>query len=571
MYRQILIKEEERSLQKIIWRSDHTNSLETNTLNTVTYGTASASFLATRCLQEVAHMYATDFPDISSIILREFYVDDLYTGCSTTEDIKRIQSFTSELLSRHGFQLRKWKSNAPILNFDNQNNVSLEIGADDTIKTLGLLWSPKSDTFHFNVQPIEHKCKVTKRLILSAISKIFDSLGLLSAVTITAKIILQDLWKLKISWDEVVPMDIFTKWVTYQTQLVKLNQLQIPRHVICRNYKSIQLHGFSDASTTAYGTCIYIRSSENFENFRCHLLCSITRVAPLKHILTVPRLELCGAYLLAELIDKVKQHMQLDLEVITYWCDSTIVLGWIKTSPSLLKTFVTNRVSQIQTLTESHTWRYVNTLENPADLLSGGISPTSLITSEMWFHGPSWLAKPETHWSNRTFEPSELPELRPASALIARVHMKLDSITKISSFVKLQRIIAYVLRFINNCKCSPKRRNFDNLSCEERDNALKYRFRLVQNETFYDDLTHLKRHGNVDSKSKLLTLNPFIDKDNILRVGGRLHNSDFCYDKKHPIVLDSKHHFTTILVRNEHLTLNHCSPQLLLASIREKF
>ncbi|XP_072375349.1 uncharacterized protein [Diabrotica undecimpunctata] len=198
MYRQILIKEEKRSLQKIIWRSDHTNSLETNTLNTVTYGTASASFLAIRCLQEVAHMYATDFPDISLLILRDFYVDDLHAGGSTIEDIKRIQSLTSELMSRHGFQLRKWKTNAPILNFNNQNNVSLEIGANDTIKTLGLLWSPKSDTFHFNVQPIEHKCKVTKRLILSTISKIFDPLGLLSAVTITAKIILQDLWKLKI-------------------------------------------------------------------------------------------------------------------------------------------------------------------------------------------------------------------------------------------------------------------------------------------------------------------------------------------------------------------------------------
>ncbi|XP_072380613.1 uncharacterized protein [Diabrotica undecimpunctata] len=181
----------------------------------------------------------------------------------------------------------------------------------------------------------------------------------------------------------------------------------------------------------------------------------------------------------------------------------------------------------------------------------------------MWFHGPSWLAKPETHWPNRTFEPSELPVLRPVSALIARVHMKLDIITKISSFVKLQRIIAYVLRFINNYKCFPKRRSFDNLSCEEIDNALKYIIRLVQNETFYNDLTHLKKHGNVDSKSKLLTLNPFIDKENILRVGGklqnilrvggRLHNSDFCCNKKHPIVLDSKHHFTTILIRNEHL------------------
>ncbi|XP_072392388.1 uncharacterized protein [Diabrotica undecimpunctata] len=361
--------------------------------------------------------------------------------------------------------------------------------------------------------------------------------------------ILQDLWKLKISWDEVVPMDIFTKWVAYQTQLVKLNQLQIPSHM------HPPLH-----MVLAF-TLVHLKT------FRCRLLCSKTRVAPLKHILTVPRLELCGAYLLAELIDKIKQHMQLDFEEITYWCDSTIVLGWIKTSPSLLKTFVANRVSQIQTLTKSQTWRYVNTLENPADLLSRGISPTSLINSEMWFHAPSWLAKPETHWPNRTFEPSELPELRPASALIARVHI----ITKISSFVKLQRIIAYVLSFINNCKFSPKQRNFDNLSCDEIDNALKYIIRLVQNETFYDNLTHLKRHGNVDSKSKLLTLNPFIDKDNILRVGGRLHNSDFCYDKKHPIVLDSKHHFTTILVRNEHLTLNHCGPQLLLASIREKF
>ncbi|XP_072389396.1 uncharacterized protein [Diabrotica undecimpunctata] len=571
MYRQILIKENQRCLQKILWRSDPNSSIETYTLNTVTYGTASASFLATRCVQEVAHIYSDKFPDISSIILRDFYVDDLHTGASTLDELKRIQSLTTELLSKHGFHLSKWKSNSTELKIDNIDNTPLDIGSNETVKTLGLFWNPKLDVFFFNVQPTANNSRITKRHILSAISKIFDPLGLLAAVTITAKIILQDLWRLKISWDEVVPMNIHTKWSNYQSQLVNLNKLQFPRYITVSNFTSIQLHGFSDASTAAYGACIFIRSLDAQGNISCYLLCAKTRVAPLKHILTVPRLELSGALLLSELVDKVKQSLQINFDEIVYWCDSNIVLAWINTSPNLLKPFVANRISQIQSLTNSNSWRYINTQENPADLLSRGISPTALQNSDLWFHGPPWLLLSENLWPHQPFKQVKIPELRSSVNLSVRICMNLDIIYKISSLTKLQRIVAYILRFCKNSRLTMPERTFTNLTCEEIACSLICLIRIVQNQSFSDDFTHLKKHGKVDHKSKLLTLNPFLDQDDIIRVGGRIHNADISYERKHPIVIPQKHHFTDILVRHEHMKLQHAGPQLLLSSLREKY
>ncbi|XP_057659309.1 uncharacterized protein LOC130895778 [Diorhabda carinulata] len=349
MYRQILVTERQRNLQKILWRSTSDEDINTYQLNTVTYGTAPAAFLSIRSLHEVAYRHLNESPDICNIILHDFYVDDLLTGASTVDEVNNIKVRLSELLIEYGFPLRKWKSNMNTFEHDAESEI-LHIGDEAQNKTLGLLWNPSADCLQFSINISNCSPKITKRQILSSTAQIFDPLELLSPVTITAKIILQELWKLKISWDESVPSDLHTTWSNYYSRLLNINSLKIPRQILLSNCITKQLHGFCDASQAAYGACIYIRCSDSLGNCTSNLLCSKTRVAPLK-LITIPRLELCGSLLLAELVEKVTCDFQPN--EITYWTDSSICIAWINSSPHILKTFVANRVSQIQNLAKA--------------------------------------------------------------------------------------------------------------------------------------------------------------------------------------------------------------------------
>lgn len=201
-----------------------------------------------------------------------------------------------------------------------------------------------------------------------------------------------------------------SQWDNLRNQFSSLNLLTIKRQVTCQNPVRIDLHGFCDASMDAYGACIYLRSLSHDNNIQVSLLCSKVRVSPLK-TLTIPRLELCGVLLLTKLVNKVINSMDLDINCIYLWCDSTVVLAWIRTCPSLLQTFVSNRVSQIQDLSNEHHWRYIRSQDNPADILSRGVFPEKILSCRNWWYGPDFLSEEEKHWPAPKFEVAEsLPE-----------------------------------------------------------------------------------------------------------------------------------------------------------------
>lgn len=574
MYRQVYIKENQRQLQRILWRFSPKDKISVYNLNTVTYGTACASFLATRALHEVAYLHVNDCPKLASIILDDFYVDDLLTGCNAIEQLNEIKSSITELLQRYGFTLRKWSSNCPTVS-DNDTS-HFEFAADVQSKTLGLLWNRHTDTLQYSVNMPLSPTRITKRQILSYTSQIFDPLGLLSPVTITSKIIMQELWKLKLSWDESVPANLHTVWSTYKFQLTKLNDIKFSRHVLSKNPSNIQLHGFCDASQAAYGACIYIRCIDSSGLISSNLLCSKTRVAPLK-VVSIPRLELCGALLLAELVSKILSICGIDFDTISLWSDSTITLSWINTSPHLLKTFVANRVSQIQSFTQPNNWHYVKTDENPADLLSRGLTPTEIMNSKLWFHGPDWLTKLETFWAPHDIKIKQLnltdiPELNIKHQVFHIDQVVHFDISKYSSLSKLKRVLGYIFRFKNNSSKSKEFRQYGPLTTQELSCAFFHLIKIVQIECFPEEYSSLSNNLTVSKRSRLLSLSPFFDKENdLIRVGGRLRHSTYDFQKKFPIILPPKHHLTQLIVQQEHSRLMHAGPQALLASIRERF
>ncbi|GFU40131.1 DUF5641 domain-containing protein [Trichonephila clavipes] len=212
--------------------------------------------------------------------------------------------------------LHKWCSNTPeILNSIPKEEQSWDFHCQSsdqkTIKTLGIIWSPQFDYFSFKTV-VNCRESYTKREVLSIITRLFYPLGILGPILTKAKLILHKLWVLKLEWDEPLSNPIAKEWNDFVSILPVIQNIHVPRLVIGKG--RIIIHGFADASTAAYGAVLYAQSISE-ENVSTRLLCSKSRVAPVKPI-TIPRLELCACVLLSQLLEKVLHSLTLPIQFL---------------------------------------------------------------------------------------------------------------------------------------------------------------------------------------------------------------------------------------------------------------
>ena len=189
MYRQFLVRPEDRKYQQILWR-DIDGKIKTYQLNTVTFGVSAAPYLAIRCLKQLSEDEGHRFPDASEVLQQDFYVDDALTGASTREDALALRKDLTELLKLTGLNVRQWASNDRSLLQDlprESINSKLHLGESSTLKTLGVFWNSTQDVINYAVKVTTFPVRVTKRHMSSEIAKIYYPPGLLGPVIIVAK------------------------------------------------------------------------------------------------------------------------------------------------------------------------------------------------------------------------------------------------------------------------------------------------------------------------------------------------------------------------------------------------
>ncbi|CAB0044201.1 unnamed protein product, partial [Trichogramma brassicae] len=527
MYRQIYVREEDVTWQRILWRCNPKDPVQEFDLTTVTYGTACAPYLALRVINQLADDEATNFTVRSKILKENMYVDDALVSCDSVDAALHAKRDLIEILRSAGMQLDKWAANCPDILSENHcaSPEDRAFDKDLIVPTLGLRWTPSTDEFSYTVPELSAITIVTKRAILSEVARIYDPTGWLTPVTVRAKMLLQHLWLQGHDWDQPTDNTTTELWLDFRRKLEALQTCRIPRWLGVNSKSSRMLHGFSDASERAYAASIYLVSQDAL-----HLLTAKSTVAPIRSV-SVPRLELCGATLLARLMKKVLQDINLTIASVHCWTDSQIVLAWLRAPPCTWKVFVANRVSEIHSLLPNAAWGHVASKHNPADVASRGCSPDQLQKDD-------------------TIE---------------------NILARLSSLNRLYRVVAYCLRWKNRLASTKAQFASTTITAKEITAARITITRAVQVYHFREEVHRLHKGDDHYRSARLRRHHPYLDDEDLLQVGGRLTNSLLPYNERHPLVIPKTSHLARLLVLHAHEVTLHGGPQLVQSFLRRQW
>ncbi|GFT42722.1 integrase catalytic domain-containing protein [Nephila pilipes] len=545
---QLILADEDRDATRFLWyKTEYTSDgnlciadeIVTYRFTRLPFGLTSSPFLLSASLRELATMYKQSYPIATKHIENNTYMDGFVIGTSTDTEAITLYREMLQLTSHISLPLAKWTTNSKALQgVWKQENVPFR----EITQVLGVEWDTDKDVFQIDVQAkiVEaSKEPVTKRLLLKLMSKFYDRLGLFAPVTVIVKILFQDTWLSGIKWDELLPPAVAQQWHKWINELQCLKDIRIPRWIGFSETSDVTIHVFCDASERAYGACLYARHTVN--NFtEVNLICSRSQLPPVKKI-TLPRLELLAALLGTRLLQYFYRETNMHSHTAVLWSDSTVALSWIKGDPNRWKTFVCNRTTEILQYTTPSQWRHCTGTDNPADHLTRGTFPSQLPSLESWGHGPKWLNHDSDAWPTKDFpshsQPSvevESRKIESRSFYVATTEPIID-ISRYSSYTKLLRVTAWILRFVHN-----------------------------------SEINALKEERPLQKKSKISCFNPFLTND-YLRLGGRLQFSDIPFDTQHPLILDGNHPFVHLLIQHTHIRLHHLGVRIVLSELRSTF
>jgi len=543
----VAIDEVDRHYLRFVWPNEE-GDLTTYRLTRLPFGVNCSPFILTAVLRHHLDQQleqADEETKHALTLLRDsLYVDDCVVSLPHAEKAQEFRSLSVSSLKDIGMDLRKWKSNS---------NLVCPTEAEETT-VLGASWDTQADTLSFPGKPLpDPPARWTKREVLKHFASIFDPLGLVSPFVIVGKILMQEMWKAELSWDAAIPSSLETRVRQWWGGARELPTLKFPRWLGMALDK-VTLHLFTDASEQAYGCCIYLVCND-----QCQLVFAKAKVSPLK-TQTLARLELQAAFVGIRWLQFVKSQSRLEVAAAHAWSDSMTVLQWIQGQPHRWKTFVANRVSEIQTQSAKLAlqWHHCPGTDNPADLPSRGATVESLASST-WSKGPAWLPTP-SQWPSTPVKPTDQSVAEIKLSPVRVESPKDDWWTQMSSWARVRSYVCRLLKWKYREASRAELEAFAEEAC----------CRIVQEECFPEELHELRQQRAVKKESRLSQHKPFLDKRGLLRAKGRLGLADIAEGAKEPVLL-ADHHLTTLLLRHTHVQRLHQGVEGCLAFLRRKF
>ena len=590
MFHQVRVNPDDRDALRFLWwkDGDMNQPTEIYRMTVHLFGGIWSPSCASFALRRTADDHASEYdPEVIRTVYENFYVDDCLKSVSTVQRAIQLVQQLCQLLRKGGFRLTKWVSN--------QKEVMESIPETERAKevedlnlplpverALGLEWKTSTDVIGIKVTPKEGPH--TRRGLLAVMSSVYDPLGFVSPFVLLAKKIFQAECRSGKGWDEELDQKNKEKWLKWLEELPMLQEFQVERCMAPSRFSFVQdaqMHHFCDASEEAYGAVSYIRLMNADGEVHCSLLMAKSRLAPVKPM-TIPRLELSAAVIAVRMDTTLRNELRISLRESVFWTDSEIVLKYIKNTAGRFHTFVANRVSVIHDGSQPHQWHHVSTKSNPADDASRGLSAAQMVSSERWLKGPQFLHLDMSEWPQDQEISVELPQddkevKQKANVCVAEAQgcEALDRlIEKYSCWFRLRRAIAWMLRFkiwLRRHKTGVQPQN-GRIQVNEMAEAEKSIATYVQRKYFQQELQALKKERRISRSSLIYSLEPQIDDQDLIRVGGRLENAPLSDEAKHPVVLPRDHHVSKLIVRHMHeWGTGHSGRDYVLSMVRQKY
>ena len=625
MFHSFHVNPNHRDFLRFLWFEDNTpgKPITEYRMNVHLFGNGPSPAVATFGLRKTAADGEEEFgEDAMKFVRRNFYVDDGLASLPTAQQAIALVTATQAMLRTANLRLHKIVSNSievmeafPVE--DRGKGVrDLDLYRDSlpAQRSLGVFWDLKNDSFTFQVTLPDKP--FTRRGVLSIINSIYDPLGLAVPVLLEGRLLLQKLvimGKSKnndkpLGWDDPLPDTLLTQWQRWRNSLTDLERVSVPRCYYPVGFGTIvrrEVHAFSDASEGAIGAAVYLRQVNDRGEYCTALLFGQSRVAPVQ-ITSIPRLELCAAVLAAQAVDKIIKEIDIEIDEITFYTDSKVVLGYIQNESRRFYVYVANRVQLIRKISSPEQWTYIDTNENPADLATRPLNAQSLAESD-WLNGPKFL---KTMLSSRKERQEKIPvnesdpEVRKEVVAFTTQSSRsyglgAERFSRFSSLHLLQRAIANLIvlvkEFIRRRNgtqesegqtpgSTKKATGLRNPTAKELQQAITVVVRTVQRDSFGPELSSTLYTGTEPAKgsrkksgekkralkgSPLYQLDPFVDLDGIVRVGGRLRRAQLEYGEKHPALLPKNHHIASLVVRHYHNEVHHQGRQITHGAIRQ--
>ena len=589
MYHSVSISELDQHTHRFMWRDmDMRRRPDVYKITRVSFGDKPAGSIAALALKKTAQMSEEEFPEASTTIRDNTYVDDILGSLPSQEKASQITSQIDDVLRKGGFEVKAWTISAT-------DSTSLQMcpdgGAteDDMSKVLGVVWSPKNDTIEFvakvNFSPRHRKIRtgpdltisdmprmipevLTKRMVLSLVNGIFDPLGLSSPFVVQAKMLLRKLTKREnIGWDDPIPTDLRGDWISFFTQLFDMEKIVFRRSTKPNNaIGEPTLILFSDASEEAFGACAYVRWQIDNGKFQSNLLAAKSRLSPNRKM-TIPRLELNGALLAARLSSFIQKETVIPFSRVFYLIDSEIVRAQIQRESYGFNTFSGVRIGEIQELTEKNDWYWVEGAKNIADIVSRGAAPSTMGPESEWQNGPSFLEKNSTDWPiKQTYSGADLPDQ--VSSHKSSPHVMVTKIaveTNVAQVIHIERYSSYPKLLRMTARIHSVYRNISLRNIAEVPN----REQIKKAELMW--IRETQRSLHEDIKPQTMKRLGAHNVDGICIVGSRLEKwAGHTYNNSNPILLSSKSEFAQLYVKYVH-SLCHLGTSAVAAKVRAKF
>lgn len=593
MFNRIVIRPEDQHVQRFLWRPKGEKQIKHCVFTSMFFGATCSPTIAQLVKNKNAEEFRPQFERAVKEIIQNHYVDDFLGSFDTEKEALEISENIKFVHSQGGFEIRNFISNSSLvatkLNGNNnlQEEVNLNLENETMVdRVLGMFWNLNEDAFVFKLnesrvprEVLDGFRKMTKREYLKVMMSLFDPMGFLGHLIVQAKVILQNIWKSGVEWDEELKNKEFEDWKNWWKLAKSIENLRIPRAYRTQIISpvNIQLHIFMDASERAFSAVAYWRF-ENASEIEIALIGSKTKVAPLK-LLSIPRLELQAAVLAKRFAETIQKEHSIKPDQRFFWCDSKTVHCWINSRERNFKQFVAFRIGEILDGTETNEWRFVPSKQNVADVATKPNKELEVSNDQRWFQGPSFLKENQDRWPKEKHEDvdEEVLEIRRLNHVSVedRGFSIIDQ-SRFSSWKKILRTTARVLKTQELGEERPLtipkflKKVTENLTVDDMEQAKEFLIKKAQWEVFAKEIESLEKTSQIPDSSSLKTLSPYLEKG-ILKVKGRIEALTCGWNMKRPIILPRKHKITFLIIDDLHRQFNHQMSEAVVNEMRQEF